>query len=51
MIPFATAASSGLGESGELLEELAGTGDWLAGECFRGNRSEKNVQEWIASLN
>ena len=29
VIPFCTSASSGLGESGELLAELAGTGDWL----------------------
>ena len=28
VIPFATSASSGLGQSGKLLAELAGTGDW-----------------------
>ena len=30
VIPFCTSSSSGLGESGRLLAEMAGTGDWLA---------------------
>lgn len=29
---FCTSASSGIGDSGQLLEEIAGTGDWLEGE-------------------
>jgi len=28
VIPFCTSSSSGLGDSGNLLEEMAGTGDW-----------------------
>ena len=32
VIPFCTSSSSGLGESGELLAELAGTGDWQEGQ-------------------
>lgn len=35
VIPFCTSASSGLGDSGELLAELAGTGDWQEGMRFR----------------
>lgn len=35
VIPFATSASSGLGGSGQLLAELAGTGDWQEGMRFR----------------
>lgn len=31
VIPFATSASSGMGESGALLADMAGTGDWLEG--------------------
>ena len=31
VIPFCTSSSSGLGQSGELLSEMAGTGDWLEG--------------------
>lgn len=34
VIPFCTSSSSDLGESGELLAELAGTGDWMEGERF-----------------
>ena len=50
VIPFCTSSSSGLGESGELLEELAGTGDWQEGERFRSGADEADVQEWIDSL-
>ena len=51
VIPFCTSSSSGLGESGELLAELAGTGDWQEGMRFRSSASEANVQEWIDGLN
>lgn len=51
VIPFCTSSSSGLGESGELLAELAGTGDWQEGMRFRSSASEADVQEWIGSLN
>lgn len=50
MIPFATSASSGLGESGQLLEEMAGTGDWQEGERFRSSVDEADIQEWIDGL-
>ena len=50
VIPFATSASSGLGESGQLLAELAGTGDWQEGMRFRSSVSEGDVQEWLDSL-
>lgn len=50
VIPFCTSASSGLGESGELLAELAGTGGWQEGMRFRSSASEADVQEWIDSL-
>lgn len=50
VVPFATSASSGLGESGTLLEEMAGTGNWLEGQRFSSNVSESDVQEWIGSL-
>ena len=50
VIPFATSASSGLGESGQLLAELAGTGDWQEGMRFRSSVSEDDVQEWLDSL-
>lgn len=50
VIPFATSSSSGLGESGELLEEMAGTGEWLEGERFRSGTSEADVQDWVTGL-
>lgn len=50
VIPFCTSASSGLGESGELLEKKAGTGEWLEGERFRSGASEETVQSWVEGL-
>ena len=50
VIPFCTSASSGLGQSGELLADLAGTGDWQEGICFRSSVSEEGVQSWIEGL-
>ena len=51
VIPFATSASSGMGQSGTLLAELAGTGDWQEGKRFSSNASEEEVQDWVKSLN
>lgn len=51
VIPFCTSASSGIGDSGQLLEEMAGTGNWLEGERFRSSASEEDVQAWVESLN
>ena len=50
VIPFCTSSSSGLGESGELLAELAGTGDWQTGQRFRSSVDQADVQEWLDSL-
>ena len=50
VIPFCTSSSSGLGESGELLAEMAGTGDWQEGMRFRSSVDEADVQEWVESL-
>ena len=50
VIPFCTSSSSGLGESGEFLEEAAGTGNWLEGQRFRSGVSEDDVKDWVASL-
>lgn len=50
VIPFATSSSSGLGESGSLLEELAGTGTWLDGQRFRSSASEEDVTDWVSGL-
>ena len=50
VIPFCTSASSGLGESGELLEEMAGTGDWQEGQRFRSGASEADIRAWVEGL-
>lgn len=50
VIPFCTSSSSGLGESGELLAEAAGTGDWLEGMRFSSSVTEEDVQTWVDSL-
>ena len=50
VIPFCTSSSSGLGESGELLAEMAGTGDWQEGRRFRSGASESDVAAWVESL-
>ena len=50
MIPFCTSSSSGIGNSGNLLAGLAGTGNWQDGERFRSGADEADVQEWVESL-
>lgn len=50
VIPFCTSSSSGLGESGQLLADMAGTGDWQEGQRFRSSASQEDVQSWIEEL-
>lgn len=50
VIPFCTSSSSGLGDSGNLLSEAAGTGTWLEGERFRSSASAEDVTAWVESL-
>lgn len=50
VIPFCTSASSGIGDSGRQLEEMAGTGEWLEGQRFSSGVSENDVQSWIDGL-
>lgn len=50
VVPLCTSSSSELGESGELLAEAAGTGNWLTGERFPSSASEEAVREWVESL-
>ena len=50
VIPFCTSSSSGLGESGELLAEQAGTGEWLEGHRFSSSVSADDVQAWLDEL-
>lgn len=51
VIPFCTSTSSDLGESGKLLEEKAGTGNWLEGKRFSSSVAEEEIVNWVDSLN
>ena len=50
VIPFCTSTSSGLGQSGQLLADMAGTGDWQEGQRFRSGVSQEDVQSWVEEL-
>lgn len=50
VIPFCTSSSSGLGQSGELLEEAAGSGTWLEGMRFSSSVSGSDVAEWVGEV-
>lgn len=50
VIPFCTSASSGIGQSGELLAEMAGSGDWQVGERFSSAVDSATVEEWVNGL-
>lgn len=50
VIPFATSASSDIGQSGTRLAEMAGTGEWQEGQRFSSGASATEVQEWLNRL-
>ena len=50
VIPFCTSSSSDIGESGQLLADLAGTGDWQKGMRFRSSADEADIQAWVDGL-
>lgn len=50
VIPFCTSASSGVGQSGSLLADMAGTGDWQEGQRFSRSNGEADVTSWVAGL-
>ena len=51
VIPFCTSASSDIGDSGKLLEKMAGTGDWQDGMRFSSNASEGEIRDWVKEIN
>ena len=51
VIPFCTSTSSGIGQSGELLAELADAGTWLDGQRFSRGSSEADIASWVNGLN
>lgn len=50
VIPFCTSSSSGLGQSGDLLEDIAGTGTWQEGHRFSSNPSDDDITDFIDSI-
>ena len=50
VIPFCTSSSSGLGESGQLLADMAGTGNWQTGMRFTSRVAEADVTKWVNGL-
>ena len=50
VIPFCTSASSGLGQSGKLLEELAGSGNWKSGHRFSSSASDNDIKSFTDSI-
>lgn len=51
VVPFCTSLSSGIGQSGELLAELADAGTWLNGQRFSRSSSEADIASWVNGLN
>lgn len=50
VIPFATAHSSGFGESGALLEKAAGKGNWKQGTRFFMDAKEAEIRNWAKKV-
>ena len=50
VIPFATSASSGIGQSGTLLHDMAGTGNRLDGRRFSSGADRSTVEAWVNGL-
>ena len=50
VIPFCTSATSDIGDSGKLLAQMAGTGEWLDGKRFAASASRESVESWVKQL-
>lgn len=50
VVPFATSGSSGMGDSGNIIQSLAPQAKVLAGKRFSANVSEKALKKWIDEL-
>ncbi len=51
VIPFCTSTSDGLGQSGELLAEMATGGSWQEGRRFSERASQSDIAAWVNGLN
>ena len=50
VIPFCTSSSSGLGESGEILEGYANGGNWRDGHRFSSSASDSDIKSFTDSI-
>ncbi len=50
VIPFCTSVSSGLGQSGKLLENVANGGNWLEGHRFSSRPSDSDIKEFTDGI-
>lgn len=50
VIPVCTSASSGIGQSGKLLEKEVNSGKWLEGHRFSSNATDAEITRWTDSL-
>lgn len=50
VIPFCTSASSGLGQSGNLLKQEAKGGNWKEGHRFSSGASSSDIKTWTDGL-
>lgn len=50
VIPFCTSSSSDIGDSGDALAQMAGSGNWLEGRRFSAGESEDAIAEWAKSF-
>lgn len=50
VIPFCTSTSSGLGQSGTLLAEMANGGNWQEGRRFSERASQSDIAAWANGL-
>ena len=50
VIPFCTSSSSSLGQSGDLLADAAGTGNWQEGHRFSSNPSDDDITDFVNSI-
>ena len=50
VISFCTSASSGLGQSGKLLQKEANSGNWQDGHRFNERPSDSDIQKWTDSI-
>lgn len=50
VIPFCTSASSGIGQSGQLLQKETNSGNWQEGHRFSSSALDSDIQKWTDSI-